>query len=167
MAGKDTGKQPRRANRALAVGDALGRTLDPVFRKRGFATRDLIAYWRAMAPPPYCDVTAPDRLHWPRGEAGAEGAVLFLRCAEGHALAASHDAPLIAAAINRYFGYLLVGAIKLSATPFTAGSAPPAHIVDQPTPPPEVERAVGGVADEGVRAALARLGAGIARRGGR
>ena len=97
--------------------------LDAALKKRGFATRDILTHWAAMAPKPYDALAMPDQLKWPRG-AGHEGATLYLRCAPGHALALSHEAPLIAAAVNRYFGYLLVREVRLSAEPFSAGSAP-------------------------------------------
>ena len=52
--------EPKRLNRSVGVGEALGRVLDPVFRKRGFASRDLIAHWAAVAPKPYDSVAQPE-----------------------------------------------------------------------------------------------------------
>jgi hypothetical protein len=156
--------EPRRLNRVVGAGEALQRTLDPVFRKRGFASRDLITHWAAMAPPPYDRFTAPERLAWPRGERQAGGAVLYLRCAEGHAVALQHEAPLIAKAINRYFGYVLVSAVRLSPAPFTnaAVQADPRA----PTLPadPAIDAAVASVADDRLRDALRRLGQAIKAR---
>jgi len=153
---------PKRLNRAVGVGEALNKALDPVFRKRGFASRDLITHWAAMAPVPYDRIAAPDKLVWPRGERNAGGATLYLRCASGHALALQHEGPMIAASINRYFGYVLVGGVRLSAEPFVAEAAAPApkpRPADVPNP--VADRQVEGVADEGVRAALQRLARGI------
>ncbi|HEY0918473.1 DUF721 domain-containing protein [Devosia sp.] len=154
---------PRRLNRAVGAAEALGRVLDPVLRKRGFASRDILTHWPAMAPPPYDKVALPDRLAWPRGARGAEGATLYLRCVPGHALALSHEAGPIAAAVNRYFGYFLVGAVRLSAEPFTPHSG-----VDDDTPREvspavraEVEHRLAPVADDGLRDALRRLGHGV------
>lgn len=151
---------PRRLNRAVGVAEALNKVLDPALRKRGFASRDIITHWPAMAPAPYDKVALPDRLAWPRGERGAEGATLYLRCIPGHALALSHEGPLVAAAINRYFGYVLVGAVRLSAEPFIPNSGekdearPEANAVIRA----EVERRLVPVADDGVREALRQLG---------
>lgn len=114
---------PPRRNKTLSVADALSGALDPVLKKRGFASRDIITHWRAIAPEPYDVLTVPDKLVWPRAAAArAEGAVLYLRCAPGQALLAQHDAPAIAQAVNRYFGYHLVHEVRLSAEPFTPGS---------------------------------------------
>ena len=113
---------PKRRNKTLSVADALSHALDPVLKKRGFASRDILAQWRSIAPRPFDDTTQPDKLAWPRNAAGADGAVLYLRCAPGQALFVQHEAPAIAAAINRYFGYVLVSEVRLSAKPFSPGS---------------------------------------------
>ena len=153
----------RRLNRAVGVAEALGRVLDPVLRKSGFASSDILTHWPAMAPAPYDKVALHDLLTWPRGERGAEGATLYLRCVPGHALALSHEAGPIAAAVNRYFGYFLVGAVRLSAEPFTprsgAGEDTP-HEVSAAVRA-EVEHRLGPVADDGLREALRRLGHGV------
>jgi hypothetical protein len=154
---------PKRLNRTVRVAEALGRALDPAFRKRGFASRDLLSHWDAIAPEPYGRVAQPDKLTWPRGVKTAEGATLHLRIAPGHALALAHEGERIAAAINRYFGYLLVGAVRQSALPFVPAAAAPR----EPPPPQELEAeekaAVAGVSDEGIREALGRLGRAIKR----
>jgi hypothetical protein len=154
---------PKRLNRTVKVGDAIAGALDPALKRRGFASRDIIAQWRAMAPEPYGAVAVPDKLVWPRSGHGAAGATLYLRCADGHQLALVHEAPRIAAAINRYFGYVLVNQIKLAITPFTTG------VPDKPEKPPEadaqtsaaVDLAVHKVEDARLRTALTRLGIAI------
>ena len=77
---KDELPQPKRRNRTMNIADVLSGALDPVLKKRGFASRDIIAHWSAMAPRPYDQVAIPDKLTWPRGEKSAEGATLILRC---------------------------------------------------------------------------------------
>ena len=152
--------EPKRRNRSVSVADAIAGALDPVLKKRGFASRDIITHWASMAPQPYDRVSAPDKLTWPRGERSAEGATLYLRCAPGHALAAAHDAPRIAAAVNRYFGFVLVGGVRLSAEPFIAGSGQKGENRRQPSPGvvAKVGAQVAMVEDEAVREALRELG---------
>jgi hypothetical protein len=155
--GKDEGP-PKRLNRTVGVAEALNGVLDSVLKKRGFATRDILANWAAMAPKPYDVSTLPAELKWPRG-AGHEGAVLYLRCAEGQRLALAHEGPLIVAAVNRYFGYLLVREVKLSAEPFSRSSAPKRQST---TTSPEVTKnadtAVAQVSDPALKDALKSLG---------
>lgn len=152
----------KRRNRVSGLGETLGSVLDPVLRKRGFASRDLMANWQAIAPAIYKDVSYPDKLHWKRG-AGAEGATLFLRCAEGQRLAISHDATLIAGAINRYFGYVLVQSVKLSAEPFTPRSAEKTQVLSEPDAETkaEIDAQLDGIKDEALKASLQRLGYGL------
>ncbi|MEO5807131.1 DciA family protein [Devosia sp.] len=152
--------EPKRRNRAVGLADALSGALDPVLKKRGFASRDILTHWSAIAPSPYNGVAMPDKLSWPRGERSAEGATLYLRCAPGHALAIAHEGQNIAAAINRYFGYVLVGAVRLSAEPFTPHSGAKDKSLSQPSQSirAKVGASVDTVDDEGLREALRALG---------
>jgi hypothetical protein len=157
MAEKKT--EPKRHNRFVGLDVAANGVLDPVFRKRGFANRDLFARWSEIAPPPFGATTVPERLYWPRRETGAEGAIVFLRCAPGTALAVSHEGERIAQAVNRYFGYFLVRAIKISVEPFV-----PQAPVDTAPPqcPPEIKADVGRMVEtvgiDALREALRSLG---------
>jgi len=156
---------PKRLNRTVGVAEALGRALDPALKKRGFASRDIVANWAAMAPAPYDKVTRPDKLSWPRGEKGAEGAILHLSCHPGHALALQHEGQRVASAINRYFGYLLVGQVRLSATPFAIEAAAPETVPALPdVTRARIGRVVERVEDPGVREALRELGQAMARK---
>ncbi|RYE07879.1 MAG: DUF721 domain-containing protein [Hyphomicrobiales bacterium] len=149
---------PKRLNRAVGVAEALGGVLDSALKKRGFATRDILANWAAIAPKPYDLAAMPEQLKWPRG-AGHEGATLYLRCIEGQRLALAHEGPLIASAVNRYFGYFLVREVKLSIEPFRPGSAPKAQ--PQATLPEVAKhagQAVAEVDDPALKDALRLLG---------
>ena len=159
-------KEYKRLNRTVGVGEAISDALDPALKRRGFASRDIIANWRAMAPKPYDQVALPDKLSWPRGERSAEGATLYVRCSEGHRLALTHEAPRVAAAVNRYFGYVLVKDVRLAPMPFTPGSAAKAEAPREPDPVRRalVARAVNGVGDVKLKEALRELGHAIATR---
>jgi hypothetical protein len=166
MAKKGEDAADRRRNRTVPLGEAVSALLDPALKRRGFASRDLIAHWPAMAPAPYDKVTRPDKLTWPRGHRGADGAVLHLRCHPGHALALSHEGQRIAAAVNRYFGYVLVSAVRISAAPFQEAASTEADVrpsLDE-AQRLRVAGAVAGVADPDLRAALGALGESIASR---
>lgn len=159
-----TSSPPKRKNRAVPLGEMIGDALDPALKRRGFASRDLIANWSAIAPVPYDTIAIPDRLAWPRRDRpDPEGAVLYLRCVEGHALAISHEGPAIAAAVNRYFGYLLVSSVRLSASPFVP-YAEKRVAPEKPLPAEkraQLDATVAPIQDEGLREALAKLGRGI------
>lgn len=158
---------PKRLNRAVGAGEALGRVLDPALRKRGFASRDLVQNWASIVPAPYDRFARPDKLVWPRSERGADGAILFVSCHAGSAVVLAHETDRLARAINRYYGYVLVGAVKLSATPFEtelpiARSAPAPAAADRR----RVASTVADVALPDLKDALRQLGEAIvARRG--
>lgn len=152
-------REDKRRNRVTGIADITNALLDPVFRKRGFANRDLFARWSEIAPADFRDITRPDRLIWPRREGGADGATLVLCCAPGAALAVTHEADRIAEAVNLYFGYFLVRSIKLSAEPFVAQKKQ--DTTETPCPPEiqsEVDRTVAPVANDTLREALRHLG---------
>jgi hypothetical protein len=149
--------EPKRLNRVVGVSEALSKVLDAALKKRGFATRDILSKWPVIAPKPYDLVARPDQLKWPRG-AGHEGATLYLRCAQGHALALSHEGPMIAAAVNRYFGYFLVKEVRLSVEPFAAVVPPPKAEGVAPEVSRDAGAAVAEVDDPGLKDALRGLG---------
>ena len=131
------------------------------------ASSTIFSHWSAIAPPPYDKTTMPDKLVWPRNAGqSAEGAVLHLRCAPGQALFAQHDTPKIAAAVNRYFGYLLVGEVRLSAAPFSPGSGPVRQKQAQPSQSvvAKVGAAIEKVEDIDLREALRVLGLALSSR---
>lgn len=165
MAGKRA--PDKRLNRAVSVAEAAAGALDPVLRKRGFASRDIIAHWAAMAPAPYDRVAMPDRLSWPRGQKEG-GATLYLRCQGGHQLALAHEGQRVASAVNRYFGYVLVGEVRLSATPMaTAPAAAPPERPPDARAVARIDARLAEIEDDGLRGALRQLGLGIAARGKR
>ena len=158
MAGPKEPPAPRRLNRTVGVSEALSTVLDAALKKRGFATRDILTHWTVIAPKPYDVVAIPDQLKWPRG-AGHEGATLYLRCAQGHAMALSHEGALIVSAVNRYFGYFLVRDVRLSAEPFTASSVKkPKDRAALPQVVARTEAAIAEVGDAALKDALKSLG---------
>jgi len=79
-------------------------------------------------------------------------------------MALSYDHERICEAINRYFGYVLVEAIKLSPEPFEAKILTKTPNKSQ-NPLPEVSKkideTIANVSDEQIKAALRELGQGM------
>ena len=148
---------------ARPLGDLVSSVMDPMLKKRGFASRDIMENWAVIVPPPYNRVTCPDGLKWARGESRGDGAILFVRCAQAHHMALTHDQQRLSEAINHYFGYVLVRQVKLSAAPFMPSSDKMPHIAKEPDPQTleQIERTVSNVRDEDVKEALKQLGLGI------
>jgi hypothetical protein len=152
----------RKGARPLA--EIAAEALAPACRKRGFATVDLVAHWPDIVGPPYAATTQPEKLAWTRVPQGIidenEPATLTLRCVGAVALRLQHELPVVIERINRFFGYAAVGRVKLVQMPPVVrrrAAMKPAPVL----PAPEETALAGrlaGIEDDGLRAAVMRLG---------
>jgi hypothetical protein len=132
------------------------------FARYGFAYGDLLAQWPAIMG----DIAAhaaPEKIKWPRGagdEARKLGGTLVLRAAPGRALDLQYQGPFIIERVNAYLGHGAITAIKIAQGP----PEPPAARREAPALSPAGAEALDArlsvVADEPLRSALRRLGAG-------
>jgi hypothetical protein len=166
-----TPKRPKPLFGVKAVGSFVPGLTRKAFEKYGFSAATLITDWPAIVGRELAAVTAPERLKWPRAVEHAEddtnagagkgrpGATLVLRADGSQALAVQYGARQIIERINAYFGYAAVAELRLVQAPVDAapGLARP---VRRPAGQP-LTKEVAGVADAGLRDALARLGAGV------
>jgi hypothetical protein len=160
---------------SIAVVDRLDkhfrRLTKQVFARYGFAYGDVLSRWSAIVGDDLGRVSVPERIRWPRpagpaGDGRKSGGTLVLRVAEGRALEFQHLGPRVIERINSHYGYEAVAALKIVQGPVAAPSA-----VLRPNPGPEMpNEAVGkrleAIADDGLRAALMRLGTAVSRRDG-
>lgn len=133
------------------------------FARYGFAQADVVANWNAIVGEDLAAVSAPERIRWPRGaaeEARRQGGTLVVRAAPGRALELQYEASRIIAAINSFFGYGAVAHLKvMQAVELGTGRRTAPALPEKPVCEQDVER----VEDASLRAALARLGRGVAR----
>ena len=164
MAGKGTwqGKAPRR--NPVPVSDLAAAVLDPVLRKRAGISIGLVQSWEEIVGPRLAGSLAPgkDPLAAPpaRGRsvsAGRSGDCLRRRRRAPHL---QHETGEIIARVNAFLGFAAIGQIRIVQKPLAAA-------VEKPKPalrrcrPPRRQRLAGTLAeieDEGLRAALERLG---------
>jgi hypothetical protein len=156
-------KPARRHARPLA--DLVAPALGDVFARQGFASGEIVTYWADIAGEDIARLAEPLKLQWPRGVAGeaAEPATLILRVEGPAAIEVQHLAPVLLERVNRYFGWRAVARIGIRQAPLTRKPPKP-----RPQPPTAAEtRAVaarlGGIRDDPLREALARLGAAVKR----
>jgi hypothetical protein len=165
-------RRKRQIGRPLA--DFVAPTLGKTLAARGFAAADVVLAWKQIMGERLASVSEPISLEWPRGgkpsESGAEpskAATLVIRVAGGFGLEIQHLAPVILARVNAYFGWRCADKLVIRQGRVTKKAPRP-----QPSSPDALAREKGlkgaeGVADEGLRRALAGLGAEIfARNGG-
>lgn len=150
----------RRGGGPRRLAGMLGRALDAAARRRGFAEAGVLADWAAIVGPHLAGRCQPVKLTFARGRQG--GGVLHLHVGGAAALELQHCAPLIVERINGYFGYPAVAELRLvQAPPLPAGRPPATGPAPRSLSAGEVAavaRAVDGVADDGLREALAGLG---------
>jgi hypothetical protein len=146
----------------VAVGALVGAIIDPVTRRRGFATAGLIAAWPDIVGPRFADCTSPDKIVWPREENGGP-AVLVLKVEGPRAIFVQHEAGQILERANAFLGYGAIGRLRIVQGP--VGRARPAEKAQNPELSAAAEVAIGtsvATVDEGpLKDALARLGRGV------
>lgn len=156
-------REKRREYGTRAIGGLAQRLVSGLAQRRSkgaVSIGRLRAEWSAIAGPELARLTRPEALLAARGRAGK---ALRLRVPGAAALEVQHRSGQLVERVNAYFGHRLIDDIRL-----VQGAVATA---DAPVPPPPspalvaqmAERAA-AVADPELRAALARLGAGIAGR---
>jgi hypothetical protein len=152
-----------------AVGTFVPGLTRKAFEKYGFSAAALITDWAAIVGRDLAAYTSPERLKWPKGvdayqetasdARGRPGATLVLRVDAARALEVQYKTQQIIERINAYFGYRAVSDIRL----LQAALERPAPRKRPPLQPKDAV-SLPTIADEGLRAALEKLGAGIKAR---
>jgi len=151
--------------RLKALHELTGKTIADLFARQGFASTGIVTHWPEIVGPEIADHCEPMRMIWPRAvhEDDPEPATLVLRVEGPVALEIQHLSGVILEKVNRFFGWRAVGRIQIRQAPLrrqAKKAAPPAP------DPAEVARLAADmrdIGDEGLRDALARLGASVKR----
>ena len=157
----------QRKRGAVPLSSLVGRVIDPISQKRGFATADLIAAWPDIVGARFAECSRPEKIVWPRGEANADRpGVLTLRVEGPRAILVQHELGQILERVNAFMGYGAVGHVRIVQAPVAAPTkAPPAD--DRPLAPADEQRlkgATGTIESDDLRASLERLGRGVLKR---
>lgn len=134
--------------------------------KRGLSQASLMLDWAAIVGPRFAALCEPARLQWPpRGPRSdpekPTPATLWLRVTPGRGLDVQYQAPALIERVNAHFGWRCVGKVTVApeAKRRIATAAP---VADDDRGAREKAAAVTRpVADDALREALTRLGAGI------
>jgi hypothetical protein len=131
---------------------------ETVFKKHGFAQGDVLSHWPQIVGHVLASISVPDRIRWPRGTEDKQGGTLHIKAQAGRALDVQYAAAAIIEKVNQFLGFAAISAIKV-----TQGTLPAAQ-AEKPTSDPSTQAVLGRlsqVEDPELKAALARLGAGI------
>ena len=178
------GKRFTKGARPLA--ELVADLMTPACRKRGIANAALMIDPADVFGARFARSASVERIVWAKGsridnaEEANTGATLVVRADAATALALSHVTPQIIERVNVLIGWPAVARVRItqtrnrgSRTPFMAAaprSGPPDTAPTAATPggealPDAVAERVNTVDDPDLKAALTRLGSGVARRG--
>jgi hypothetical protein len=143
----------------------LGATLNDLFKRQGFANRELVTRWADIVGAEVAAHAEPLKIQWPQPVADQppEPATLVLRVEGPVALEIQHASDVILARVNRFFGWQAVGRLALRQSPLRRlerrkrRAGPDAAVVAK------AAETLGAVDDPDLRDALARLKASIKR----
>lgn len=164
--------QPNPTRRRRGFEPAAGLLKDQiraVGEKRGFAVTRMLTQWPEIAGEAVAAVTRPVKVGY--GREGM-GATLTLLVASAHAPVVQMELPRLKERVNAVYGYGAIARIVLTQTAASGFAEGQAQFQGAPKPeaPPDpalVAKALGvaaPIADESLRAALARLGENILMR---
>jgi len=132
------------------------------FAKQGFTATELVTRWREIAGPEIADHAEPLKIRWNRTADGepTEPATLVLRAEGPVAIEIQHLAGVIIERVNRFFGWQAIGQIALRQAPLARREQPTPRRAD-PEAAARIADTLTDIADDGLRQALARLGAAV------
>jgi hypothetical protein len=155
-------KPPRPIGRPLR--DLVGKVVGDTFTRQGFASAELVTRWPEITGAEIAAVSQPIKIQWPRpDETGMRPpGTLVLRVEGPAAIEIQHLTGVICERVNRFLGWRAVERIAFR-------QAPLRRIAHKSGPRPDADAAarlaasMPEIADDDLRAALARLGAAVKR----
>jgi hypothetical protein len=156
--------KPRRSQ-PKPLNELVSKTIADVLAKQGFAQTGLVTHWADIVGADIADHAEPMRMVWPRRvhEDDPEPASLVLRVEGPVALEIQHLSSVIIERVNRFFGWRAVGRIQIRQAPLMRRNEKKKPRGPDPAVVARLAAGMTDVADEGLRNALARLGAAVKR----
>jgi hypothetical protein len=147
------------------LADLLRKTLNEGFARQGFASSELVTQWQTIVGAEIAAHSEPMKIQWPRPihDQEPEPATLILRVEGPAAIEIQHLSSVILERVNRFFGWQAIGQIALRQAPLRRVEKPAPPAGPDPQKMARVTAELGDIADDGLRAALARLGASVKR----
>lgn len=154
--------KPRKLARPLS--DATASVLAESFARQGFASAELVTRWAQIAGAEISAHCEPVKIQWARNSNpdDREPGVLVLRVQGPMALEIQHLSGVILERVNRFFGWHAVGRLTLKQAPLSRRVRPARPRLDT-AEAARIAATLPAIEDEGLRQALARLGAAIKR----
>jgi hypothetical protein len=143
----------------------VGRCVANAFKRQGFTSCELVTYWEEIVGAEIAAHAEPIRMQWTRAADPDESppATLVLRVEGPAAIEIQHQSAVIVERVNRYFGWQALAGIALRQAPLARRRAKRSRPVIDQRLADAISSRMTGIADDGLRAALGRLGAAIKR----
>lgn len=160
MAGK------RATRNAEPVSDLVSAIVDPVLRRRTGVSIGLVQSWEEIAGERVAAHSMPEKILWPKrlsDDDPFEPATLVIACEGFAALALQHETAEVIARINAFLGFPAIGRIRIVQKSVLSMERLPRAKLRALTPAEEGRLAarLSDIEDEGLRAALEKLGRGV------
>jgi hypothetical protein len=154
--------KPRRSQ-PKPLSQLAGKTIADALAKQGFAQTGLVTHWAEIVGADIADHAEPMRMIWPRRvhEDDPEPATLVLRVEGPVALEIQFMSGQIMERVNRFFGWRAVGRIQIRQAPLVRRNLKKKPRGPDPAAVARLASGLAGVTDDGLRDALARLGASL------
>jgi len=160
---------------AKPLRDLLSKVVGETFKRRGFASAELVTRWTEIVGVEIAAHSEPIKIQWTRpasssrpaatgGESGwgQDPGTLILRVEGPAAVEIQHLANVICERVNRFLGWRAVERIALRQAPLRNVLRQPVSPVD-PATAARIAASLPEIADDELRQALARLGAAVRR----
>jgi len=149
---------------AKPLREVVGKLVGGTFARQGFASAELVTRWPDIVGAEIAAHSEPIKIQWIRPADGdeREPGTLVLRVEGPAAIEIQHLGDVICERVNRFLGWRAVARLALRQAPLRRGERKSRRGPD-PAAAARVAATLSEVADEELRAALARLGAAIKR----
>jgi hypothetical protein len=149
---------------ARPLRDLLGKVVGDTFTQQGFASAELVTRWPEIAGAEIAAVSEPIKIQWPRpDDTGMRPpGTLVLRVEGPAAIEVQHLAGVICERVNRFLGWRAIARIAFRQAPLRRAPRKPGRKPDAAAAA-RLAASLPEIADDDLRAALARLGAAVKR----
>jgi hypothetical protein len=147
------------------LADLVRKTLNEGFARQGFASSELVTRWETIAGAEIAEHCQPIKIQWPLAvhDEEPDPATLVLRVEGPAAIEIQHLSAVILERVNRFFGWQAIGQIALRQAPLRRTVKPQPPAGPDPAKTAKIAAELNDIADDDLKAALARLGAVVKR----
>ncbi len=149
---------------AKPLRDVVGKIVGETFTRQGFASAELVTRWNDIVGAEIASSSEPIKIQWARPADGEEPepGTLVLRVEGPAAIEIQHLGNIICERVNGFLGWRAVARLALRQAPLRRAVSKSSRTVDAAAAT-RIAETLSDIDDDGLKDALARLGASIKR----